>query len=245
MTNFGRRLRWPLLAVALVLIAVGWLYLRPTSSRDQRAMAPPSHGTVATVAVPRPRGSGAAPDPEARPEPPKFSPSKLPPAMQRVLDGNPDLAQYYALEQKVLPTAEERSNIHAMLSDPEMIQTVKNSLLANETSYSKDAEAKRMVGVEFLSDAINWEDNPSRPAVMQAVEDVMFAQNITSEAPDELAESLAGDKVELYTQMLHRSPDRAALLAEHARGKSVEPLLAYAKDSYDRETAARKADEIH
>ena len=49
--------------------------------------------------------------------------------------------------------------------------------------------------------------------------------------------------MELYTQLLHRSPDRAALVAERGRGTPVEPLLAYTKDSYDRETAARTADD--
>ena len=102
-----------------------------------------------------------------------------------------------------------------------------------------------MVAVEFLGDAVNWADNPARGAVMEAIESVMFADNISASAADDLARSLAGDKVELYTQMLHRSPDRAAVVAEHAQGKPAEALLAYAKDSYDREMAARKADEIH
>lgn len=243
MRNIGRRARWSMLAIAAALIAVIWFYLSPTESREQRAAQPaPQRGAVAAKAVPAKRGAGA-PDPSAHPDVTEFSLPRIPPAMQRVLDANPDLAQYYALEQKVLPTEEERANLHAMLSDPAMIKAAKQYLLANETAYAKDAEAKRMVAVEFLSDAVNWADNPSRPAVMEAIEGVMFADNIASDAPDDLAQSLAGDKMELYTQLLHRSPDRADLVAQHAKGTSVEPLLAYTKETYDRETAARKADD--
>jgi hypothetical protein len=81
--------------------------------------------------------------------------------------------------------------------------------------------------------------------VTEAIEGVVFAENISSEASEALAQSLAGDKVELYTQLLHRSPERAAVIADLAKGKSVEQLLAYAKDSYNREMDAMKADEIH
>lgn len=243
MRNIGRRMRWPLLGIAVALIAAGWLYLSPTESRDQRADKPAPHPAgVVAAAGPAKRAPGA-PDPVAHPEGSEFSLPRIPPPLQRALDSNSDLAQYYGLEQKVLPTDEERANLHAMLSDPGMIRAMKQSLLAAETTYSKDAEAKRMVAVEFLSDAINWTDNPSRGEAMEAVEGVIFAENVSSDAPDDLAQSLMGDKMELYTQLLHRSPDSAALVAEHARGTAAEPLLAYTKESYDRETAVRMADD--
>jgi len=245
MGKLNRRLRWPALVVALALVAVILSWLRGRSSSHEHAAAPPPKPAVVDrLAAPASR-TRSAPNLEVAPPRPMFSAVRLPPMMQRVLDDNPDLAQYYGLEQKVVPTAEERGNLHAMLSDLELIETIKEYLLAAETAYSKDAEAKRMVAVEFLSDAINWADNPARPAVLTAIEGVMFADNITADAPEDLAQSLAGDKVELYMQMLHRSPDRAAVVSAHARGSSVQPLLTYAKESYDREMAARTADEAH
>jgi len=245
MRNVDRRAGWAVVVVVVVVAVVVLVYLRGASPGEDPAQAPaPSRPAVAAGTEPGKRAA-AAPDLAVAPQRPAFSAARLPPAMQRVLDDNPDLAQYYGLEQKVIPTAEERSNLHAMLSDPELIQTIRDYLLAAETAYAKDAEAKRMVAVEFLADAINWADNPSRGAVMDAIESVVFADNITSGAPEDLAQSLAGDKVELYMQMLHRSPDRAAVVADHAKGSTVEPLLAYAKETYDREMAARSADELH
>jgi len=128
----------------------------------------------------------------------------------------------------------------------ELIQKIKKDLLAtDENTYSKEAEAKRMVAVEFLTDAVAWDDNPAMGAVMGAIEEVVFAENISSATPEDLVQSLAGDKMELYTQMLHSSPDRAAIVAGHAQGKDVEALLTYSKDWYEREMRAMKADEIH
>jgi hypothetical protein len=252
MKDTGHRSRRVLLMLAFVasLVAMGWFYLYPDSSRQEpTAREPLEHAAISsTVPGQRPRVAsrdGSASSLELRPDRPAPSAVRLPPAMQSVLDDNPDLAQYYRLEQKVLPTSDERNALRGMLSDPEMIQTVKEDLLATETTYSKEAEAKRMVAAEFLGDAATWADNPAMSTVMEAIEGVILTENISSEVSEELARSLAGDKTELYTQLLHRSPDRAELIADLARGKSVEPLLTYAKDSYNREMAAMKADESH
>lgn len=239
-----------MLAFVASLVAMGWFYLYPDSPRQEPvARGTPEHAaTSSNIPQQRPRAAsrdGSASSLEPRPDRPTPSAVRLPPAMQRVLDDNPDLAQYYRLEQKVLPTADERTALRGMLSDPEMIQAAKEDLLVTETTYSKDAEAKRMVAVEFLGDAATWADNPAMSTVMETIKGVIFAENISSEATEELAQSLAGDKAELYTQLLHRSPDRAKLIADLAQGKSVEPLLTYARDSYNREMAAMKADESH
>jgi hypothetical protein len=244
MWNVDRRLRWATLAGVVALVGVVVLYLCWDASSDQPTTRPRVDHPAATATGPTTRGRIAPALDGAAAQRPTLAGVRLPPVMQKVLEDNPDLAQYYALEQKVVPSDEERTNLRAILSDPDMIQSAKDYLLAAETSYSKEAEAKRMVAVEFLGDAVNWADNPARATVMDAIEGVMFADNISASAPDDLAQSLAGDKAELYMQMLHRSPDRAAVVAEHAHGKSVESLLAYAKDSYDHEMTARKADEI-
>jgi hypothetical protein len=169
---------------------------------------------------------------------------KLPSVIRKVLDDHPHLAKYYQLAQKALPTKDEQTALRDMFLDLELIQTIKQDLLApHERTYSKEAEAKRMLGVEFLSDAVAWERNPAMDAVMSAIEDVIFAANILPETPDDLAQSLAGDKMDIYTQMLHSSPQRAAIIAEHARGREVEALLSYSRNWYERQTGAMRSDE--
>lgn len=240
----GYRQHWALLAaVAILLVAVSWFCLR-------RA-APPRFDPTATSSadprprsIPRPQARTRAQILEPRPDRPTLSAVRLPAVMQKVLDDNAHLAKYYWLVQKVLPTEDERKTLRGMLSDLELIQTIKRDLLTHESTYSKEAEAKRMVAVEFLTDAVAWEENPAMEAVMGAIEGVVFAANISAEAPEDLAKSLAGDKMDLYTQMLHSSPARAAIIADRARGRDVEALLTYSKDWYERQTRAMKADEI-
>ena len=241
----NRRLRWGILAIVASLIVLGWVVFRRDAAAplvaeksDRESTAPgsapsahhaPAAPTAPKLDVPAPATPG--------------TPVKLPPPMQKALDANPHLAAYYRREQKVLPSADVRAALHVMLSDPELIDQVVNDLLTPEFSYTKEGEAKRMVAVEFLGDAATWGDNPAMGKVMEGVERVVFADNITAYASDELAQSLAGDKAELYTQLLHRSPERAAVVAGDARSTSVEPLLAYTKRVYDGSMTAMKTDE--
>lgn len=245
MRKIHLRRRWAVLVLAVLasLVAMGWLYLRPSSS-------PGLDPAVTSATAPKPRlrvgpRARAAQNVESSPDHPAPPGVKLPPVLQKALDANPHLAQYYRLEQKVLPSEDERNTLRDMFSDVELIEKIKHDLLAEESTYSKEVEAKRMVAVEFLTDAVAWGDNPAMPAVMEVIEGVVFAQNISTATPEDLVQSLAGDKMELYTQMLHSAPDRAAILAGHAQGKDVEALLTYSKDWYDREMSAMKADEIH
>jgi hypothetical protein len=165
--------------------------------------------------------------------------------MRSALDNDPEWAHYHWLAQKALPTGEQRRMLQEMLSDPELIQKAKMDLLASsEEAFSKEAEARRMLSVEFLTDAIAWAENPAIEAVSESIEDVLLADNIAEDAPDDLARSLAGDKMDLFTQVLHASPERAHTIAERARGKAVEGLLSYAQNWYDGELRAMRADEL-
>jgi hypothetical protein len=165
--------------------------------------------------------------------------------MKAALDEDPGMAHYHWLVQKILPTEEHRRMRQEMLSDPELIQKARVELLtSSEADLTKSGEAKRMLYVEFLADACAWAENPEIEAVSEAIEDVLFAENITEETPVDLAKSLAGDKMDLYTQLLHTSPEQAAAIAENAHGRKVEALLMYSKEWYDGEMRAMRADEL-
>jgi hypothetical protein len=247
MRNVERRRRWivPALAIMTLLIVMCWLYVHPGARGPERTVGVIDRGNTTEVASHSRVGPRVGAQPvEPGVKAPGRSAIALPAAMQKALDEHPQLAQYYRLQQKVLPTAEERKTLRGMLADSNLIEMVKEELLVPESTYTKEAEAKRMVAVEFLTDAVAWADNPATGAVMEAIEAVVFADNISADASEDLARSLAGDKMELYTQMLHRSPDRAAMLADNARGKAVEPFLTYSKNWYDQQMRAMKADEI-
>lgn len=254
MTNIDRRKKWIVLPVVALLIGFGVTYFAPTfGSKTARSglHVMVDEPAVSDESVPnagekdRPAGPGnhrvGAELAAARPTPSK----RIHPMIQSALDEHPELAQYHWLAQKVLPTQEQRRMLQEMLSDPEMIRLAKTNLLGSgETTYTQEEEAKRMLDVEFLADAFAWGDNPEIALATESVEEVLLAENISADVPDELAQSLAGDKVDLYTQLLQRAPERAAEIAKRARGTSAEPLLAYSKDWYEREVAAMRADEL-
>lgn len=228
--------------VVVVLIVIAWRHFRGSPTPPTAVSASPTASAARALGV---ASTTEAPKLPRSADRPTRADVPLPAVMKKVLDDNQSLGQYYRLQQKVLPSEDERVALRAMLSDVELIQQLKADLLASEKTYSKEAEARRMVEVEFLSDAVAWGDNPEMKAVTEAIEGFVFADNIAADAPEELAQSLAGDKMELYTQMLHRAPERAASLTERARGKNVESFLAYAKGWYEREMRGMKADELH
>jgi len=256
------REKWIGVAVAVAFGAMGWLYLRPDASpthvasqdvdQDKGLEQPLTSSDPAEVGaglkrrpLPAPRRNMARTGRPSESRPDRPTPSeRMHPVMKRALDEHPELSQYHWLAQKVLPTVEHRRMLEEMLSDLELIEKAKLDLLASsETDYSREEEAKRMLQVEFLSDAIAWKENPEMAAIVEAIEDVLLADNISADMPDDLAQSLAGDKMDLYTQVLHSSPDHAATIAEHASGKPVDPLLTYSKDWLDSERLAMQANE--
>jgi hypothetical protein len=156
-----------------------------------------------------------------------------------VLEKNADVAEHRRLDMKVLPTGEEREALQEMLADQALITAARDDLLASsESEYSKEAELRRMHRVKFFSNAIAWDDNPETVAVAEAVEAVIMADNIRDDHPLDLQRSLAGDKVELYWQLLHNDPEQAEKLAQKAKGTNLEPLLTYAKDRYEADMVA-------
>lgn len=242
------------LPVAGALLATGCLFLHFASPWEQERAATDTAvvngGAPPAAPARRPTGTRRYDAPSApanldlrqnRPTPA----DRMHPVMKSALEGDPEMAHYYWLAQKVLPTEEHRRMREEMLSDIDLIQKARADLIASsESTFTREAEAKRMISVEFLADAIAWEGNPEIEAVVEAIEDVLFAENISSETPDDLAKSLAGDKMDLYTQTLHTSPDRAAAIADRARGREVEALLTYSKEWYDSELMAMRADEL-
>lgn len=230
------------------LCALGWFFLRSAPAPEGAARVNDDAAISSPDTIARPRSAQrSAPrgGPRLAATPDRPTPSdRIHPLMERVLNDHPELSQYHWLTRKVLPTADQRRMLEEMLSDPEMIQTAKMDLLASsETVYTREEEAKRMLQVEFLTDAMSWSENPEIETVFETIEDVLLAENISADASEELAQSLAGDKMDLYTQVMHSAPERAKTIAEHASGKPVEPLLSYSSKWYTREMLAMRADE--
>lgn len=237
-----------LIATALLYMLAGWL---PHGEKEPGNAVSEHTAVLSPKMIPRStyhrQESDILPILENKGSSPEPSPTgRIHPVMQSALRNNPDMAEYQWLAQKVLPTKEQRRLRRKMLSDPELIQIAWTGLLApTETTFTKEGEAERMLYVEFLADAVAWADNPEVETVAFAIEDVLFAENISHETPDDLAQSLAGDKMELFTQMLHYAPDRAITIYERAQqGREVMALLTYTRTWYESEIRAMRANEL-
>lgn len=237
--------------LSAVLLAAGTLFMNDRfspGSRGQETTHPTTrtaepHGNVNrddAQRIPFGRSTSAAPaDIIGSAGHSETKRERVPADLPSVLEKNADIAEHRRLDRKALPTGEEREALREMLSDQSLIVAARDDLLASsESEYSKEAELRRMHRVKFFSNAIDWGDNPEMSAVTEAVEAVILADNIHDDHPLDLQRSLAGDKVELYWQLLHNAPEQAEKLAEHAKGTSHEALLTYAKERYEADMLA-------
>ncbi|NVJ02667.1 hypothetical protein HV824_31735, partial [Myxococcus sp. AM009] len=212
-------------ALALAAACVFWLLLPASSDAPPPAplvaAVPEPLPIPAAVAVPTPRpvptqgatllvntplapASGQVPPTLARPG------SPLDAVRQRVMAANPDLAQFRHLQRKVLRKGDEQASLQSLFKDREVINAAKQDLLATgERTFSEDAQFRRLYQVEFLGSALEWKDNPERPALLNDLEELLRADNLDPDMELELRRSLSGDKVELFMILLHNDRARA------------------------------------
>ncbi len=174
-----------------------------------------------------------APTVDARTPGPEVPQTSVDILRKKVLEANPDIAEYRRLRKTVLPTSEQRRIFRDMLMDPEQLAAAMSDLLVDDVAFSEELQFQRMYRISFLDAALEWKENPAREDVVSSMQDVIFASNIRADAPSELQHSLAGDKVELYLSLLEHAPEQAAQIAAKAKGTDLEKLLAYAQARYD------------
>ncbi|WNZ64070.1 hypothetical protein QEG98_10525 [Myxococcus sp. MxC21-1] len=147
---------------------------------------------------------------------------------------NPDLAQFRHLQRKVLRKGDEQASLQSLFKDREVIDAAKADLLATgERTFSADAQFRRLYQVEFLGSALEWKDNPERPALLNDLEELLRADNLNPDMELELRRSLSGDKVELFMILLHNDRARAESMLQDLHGSRLGALLEHARTRYD------------
>lgn len=160
-------------------------------------------------------------------------PSLIRVARPRMLEAHPDVAEFRAIEHKVLRSTAEQQQRRVMLADSARIRHARDRLLATrEGPLTREDELERLYRVEYLAAAIEDPQNRALPEVFNAIKDVILADNISDGIPLELRRSLSGDKMELYMALLHDAPDQAAAIAAEAQGTPLEALIRYAAQRY-------------
>jgi len=81
--------------------------------------------------------------------------------------------------------------------------------------------------IDYLEDAITWEENPIRDEVVASINSVIFSESYLR-ADKDVKRQFVGDKIELFTILSQEFPERAAALREKVRGTKLESILKYA-----------------
>jgi hypothetical protein len=121
-----------------------------------------------------------------------------------------------------------KASYRAFLSDPAMLEKVKDDLLfPEEVRETLVGNTKRLIEIDYLHDALAWSENPNREEIVDTIADVILADNFRDELGMDMRISLAGNKRELYALLHEFARDRTASLVDEARGSRVQSLVEY------------------
>lgn len=146
----------------------------------------------------------------------------------RVLANDPQLAAFKHYHRRPLLDGSSRARYRELLSDPAVMAGVKHDLLSPEEARADQAsEIKRLMKIDYLREALEWKDNPMRPALIALVSELVLTDNFPPEMGMEMRVSLSGNKRELYELLYEVAPDRAQAALRSSKGTRLEPLIAY------------------
>ena len=121
---------------------------------------------------------------------------------------------------------------HEFLSDPAMLAAVKHDLLyPEETKVDVAGNVKRLMKIDYLREAVEWQDNPARGEIITQVGDMLLTDNYPAGMGMDMRLSLSGNKMELYELLSEVAPDQAAALLQASKGTRLENLLGYIANS--------------
>jgi hypothetical protein len=144
-------------------------------------------------------------------------------------------SKFLSVHSKALKTSEERRSLHAMLSDPELIEQSFEVLSArSEKGFDLSAQEKRMRRVEFLAEALSDRDNPVRGRILEGVQTILSREIPSMEVDPVEKRSLAGDQIELFQILQNAEPSMARAIEARAMGTANEKLIAYAIKNQER-----------
>jgi hypothetical protein len=141
-----------------------------------------------------------------------------------------DTFMYY--HNRPLLDAAGTAHYHEFLSDPAMLAAVKHDLLyPEETKVDVSGNVKRLMKIDYLREAVEWQDNPARGEIISQVGDMLLTDNYPDGMGMDMRLSLSGNKMELYELLSEVAPDQAAALLQASKGTRLENLLAYIANS--------------
>jgi hypothetical protein len=152
--------------------------------------------------------------------------------LRNIVDEDKNLGTFLYYYEHVLLDSESRKQYDKLLSDEQMYAEIKHDLLyPGETQETLQGNVKRMLKIDYLHEALEWDENPSRDALLDTIEQILLEDNFTDELGTDMRLSLATNKMELYALLFDKAPARAAGVVEGAKGTRLEALIDFIADS--------------
>lgn len=148
--------------------------------------------------------------------------------MRAVLGGESMLAKFWGHHKQVLKDEEQREGYRAFLSNPAMLAKVREDLRSpGETGQAFQRNLKQLIEIDYLREALAWEDNPRREEILGLIEELILEDTFGQGRDTGMRYSLATAKRELYELLHDHDAARARGVVEASRGSRLEGLIAF------------------
>jgi hypothetical protein len=188
-----------ILVIVLIYVSMHFSTPTPVTNLDETAN---SHPTKSLHALPAKQSSSS------------FSPETV------AIDNK--IRRFSEMEDKVLLNDEESNERKKILSNLETISWIENTLTKNNTLDLKE----RLSLIDFLQEAVIWNENPVRDEALTTIEKVIEDRNYLN-LPLDQRNIIVGDKVELFGILTLESPNRAEIILKKSKDTKLSEILNY------------------
>ena len=231
--SFGRGILVALVVAAGAAAVFFWLSSRDHAGAPQSA-SPGKHAHAQQVALNAP-SLGSADNAQPANEPPPsddYDDNPMANVLRPILANDVQLDTFMYYHNRPLLDEASNAHYHEFLADPAMLAAVKHDLLyPEETKVDAAGNIKRLMKIDYLREAVEWQENPARGEIISQVADMLQTDNYPAGMGMDMRLSLSGNKMELYELLSDVAPDQAAALLQSSKGTRLEPLLAYIANS--------------
>lgn len=133
--------------------------------------------------------------------------------------------RFVTIAEKVILSAKERAELNAMLSSSSVLNQAAANLLVDPRRETMPPSPRRLRSVGLIEAALTWQENPAREELRQLVRRILFCPNLSSDMPETIQRSIAGDKFEIYSTLLRVDRSEADVVYQEARTHGVNLKL--------------------
>jgi hypothetical protein len=161
-----------------------------------------------------------------------YEESPLGEVLQRVLSNDQQLATFKYYHNRPLLDEASKARYHGFLSDPAVFAAVRHDLLyPEEIKVDQAGNIKRLMKIDYLREALEWQENPMRRTLIALVSELILTDNFPASLGMDMRRSLSGNKMELYELLYQFAPDQANATLQASKGTRLEKLIDYIDNS--------------